>query len=471
MLICARLNHGALRGGIVMRSMLAATLIAAGAAVLAPYGASAKPKPAAAAAPERPAAQTPAETAKSLAQAEREAIQSDLAWTGDYNGLINGEVSERMIAAIKAFQKDQGHKQTGVLNPQERSQLAEAARKLQANVGWKLVSDPVTGARLGVPARLVPQQASDANGTRWSSSTGTIQISLARRKEAAPNMAKLAEQEKKDPPGRKLDYSAVKPDFFVLSGSQGQKKFYVRGAFKNAEVRILTVLYDQATEGTMIPVVVAMSSAYDPFPAQAGPPPKKQVEYSTGTIVSADGAILADREAVDGCISLVVAGLGPADLDDSDKEHELALLRIWGARDLKPLPLSGGAAKSGEPRPAAVDLTGIADPQSQGGGAAVSTVKAQVTAVGSAGGAALAPSPGLGFSGAPARDADGRFAGIALLRPPVVAGSGNGTAAPQAALVDAGTVRTYLAGNDVKPAEGSARDAKASVVRLICVRK
>lgn len=446
-----------------MRSMLAATLIVAGAATLAAHGANAAPKQTAAA---PPAAQTPAETAKTLAQGERQAIQSDLAWTGDYNGLINGEVSDRMIAAIKQFQTNQGHKPTGVLNPQERGQLAEAARKLQASVGWKLVSDPVTGARVGVPTRLVPQQASDANGTRWSSATGTIQVALSRRKEADVSIAKLAEQEKKEP-GRKIEYSAIKPDFFVLSGTQNQKKFYIRGSFKDAEVRILTVLYDQATEGTMQPVVVAMSSAYNPFPGgvQAGPPPRKKVEYSTGTIVGADGAILADREAVEGCLSIVVAGYGPADLADRSKEHELALLRIYGASELKPLPIGGGAAKSG-----AVELTGVADPQSQGGGAAVTTVKAQLTAAGTTGGLVVTPPPSLGFSGAPARDAEGRFAGLTTLRLPLVAGAAE-TAAPQATLITADTVRSYLTGVGVKPAEVSTKDPKASVVRVICVRK
>lgn len=446
-----------------MRSMLAATLIVAGAATLAAHGAHAAPKQTAAA---PPAAQTPAETARTLAQGERQAIQSDLAWTGDYNGLINGEVSDRMIVAIKQFQTNQGHKPTGVLNPQERGQLAEAARKLQASVGWKLVSDPVTGARVGVPTRLVPQQASDGNGTRWSSSTGTIQVALSRRKEADVSIAKLAEQEKKEP-GRKIEYSAIKPDFFVLSGTQNQKKFYIRGSFKDAEVRILTVLYDQATEGTMQPVVVAMSSAYNPFPGgvQAGPPPRKKVEYSTGTIVGADGAILTDREAVEGCLSIVVAGYGPADLADRSKEHELALLRIYGASELKPLPIGGGAAKSG-----AVEITGVADPQSQGGGAAVSTVKAQLTAAGTTGGLVVTPPPSLGFSGAPARDAEGRFVGLTTLRLPLVAGAADGAAA-QATLITADTVRSYLTGVGVKPVEGTTKDPKASVVRVICVRK
>src|SRR3569832_2184001 len=70
--------------------------------------------------PVRPALQSPADTAGAMAQAERQAIQSDLAWTGHYNGLINGEVSDRMVAAIKAYQRDRGAaKQAGVLNPQE----------------------------------------------------------------------------------------------------------------------------------------------------------------------------------------------------------------------------------------------------------------------------------------------------------------------------------------------------------------
>ena len=93
--------------------------------------------------PIRPAApQTPADTAKAMAQSERTAIQSDLAWVGAYNGAITGEVSERMINAIKAYQKDIGAKQTGVLNPQERATLAAAAKKLQNDVGWKIAADP-----------------------------------------------------------------------------------------------------------------------------------------------------------------------------------------------------------------------------------------------------------------------------------------------------------------------------------------
>ena len=456
-----------------MRSWLAATLMlmaagtSANAQMTAPATVGTKPKAVATVPIRPPGLQTPADTANAMAQAERLALQSDLAWVGQYNGAITGEVSDRMVASIKEFQKSRGGKQTGVLNPQERSVLAETAKRRQDNVGWKIVTDPGSGVRLGVPTKLVPQQSSDANGVKWSSPTGTVQVVLTRRKEASPTTAKLAEHERKEPAGRNIDYTVVKPDFFVLSGMQGLKKFYVRGTFKGDEVRILTILYDQATEGTVEPVVIAMSSAFNPFPAGAqiaGPPPRKTVEYGTGVVVSEDGAIVADREVTDGCIAIAIAGFGNADRPAEDKDHDLALLRIYGARGLKPLALSDGAAKSG------VDITGIADPQNQGGGVAASSVKASVTQVGSGNDLALSPAPAIGFSGAAALDSEGKFAGIALLKPAVVAGPPNSTPAAQAVLVPADIVREFLKANGVNAA-GASSDAKAAVVRVICVRK
>jgi peptidoglycan hydrolase-like protein with peptidoglycan-binding domain len=448
--------------------MIAASAFAASdtqAQMTPPATAGAKPKPVTTI-PIRPALQKPEETANAMGQAERLALQSDLAWVGQYNGAITGDISERMVNAIKEFQKARGAKPTGVLNPQERGLLADTARRKQESVGWKIVADPGTGVRLGIPTKLVPQQASDANGTKWTSPTGTIQIQLARRKEAGPVTAKLAEREKKEP-GRNIDYAVIKPDFFVLSGLQGLKKFYLRGTFKGDEVRILTILYDQATENTVEPVVIAMSSAFNAFPAAvqtAGPPPRKTVEYGTGVVVGDDGTIIADRQITDGCLTVAIAGFGNADRVAEDKEHDLALLRIYGARGLKALNLANPATKT------ALDLTGIADPQSQGGGAAVSSVKASVAQLGGGSDIALTPAPALGFSGAPALDGDGRFAGIALLKPVQLAGPTNGVPAAQAVLVTAETLRDFLKANAVTAA-GGASDAKASVVRVICVRK
>ncbi|MGY4233084.1 peptidoglycan hydrolase-like protein with peptidoglycan-binding domain [Bradyrhizobium sp. USDA 4449] len=453
-----------------MRSMLAATLMLASATgasaqMTAPQLPGTRPKVVQTVPIKPPALQTPAETADAMAQAERLSLQSDLAWVGEYNGAITGDVSSRMVDAIKEYQKAKGGKPTGVLNPQERAALAETARRKQDSVGWKIVTEMTSGARLGIPSKLVPQQVTDANGSKWTSPTGTVQVLLSRHKEANPSTAKLAETEKKEPAGRKVDYTVVKPDFFVLSGLQGLKKFYVRGTFKGDEVRIMTILYDQATENTVEPVVIAMSSAFNAFPSgpQAGPPPRKAVEYGTGVVVSDDGAILADRLVTDSCLAITIGGYGNADRIAEDKEHDLALLHIYGARRLTPLSLAGGAANT------VVDVVGIADPQNQGGAAGVSSITsalAQVTSSDSA----LSPPPAVGFSGSPAIDGDGKFAGVALLKPAMVAGPATAAPASQAVMVSADTVRDFLKANAVT-ANGTSRDAKAAVVRVICVRK
>ena len=452
-----------------MRSMLAATLMfaaatAANAQTTSPQVSGTKPKPVQTLPIKPPALQTASETADGMTQAERLALQSDLAWVGQYNGAITGDVSTRMVEAIKEYQKLKGGKPTGVLNPQERAALAETARKKQDSVGWKIVTEMTSGARLGIPAKLVPQQTTDANGSKWASPTGTVQVLLSRRKEANPTTAKLADAEKKEP-NRKVDYTVVKPDFFVLSGLQGLKKFYVRGTYKGDEVRIMTILYDQATENTVEPVVIAMSSAFNAFPSgpQAGPPPRKTVEYGTGIVVSDDGAILADRLVTDNCLAITIAGHGSADRLAEDKEHDLALLRIYGARGLKPLSLAGGAAKAG------VDVVGIADPQSQGGAAGVSSLKGALAPVTSSD-SALSPPPPVGFSGGPAIDGDGKFAGVALLKPARVAGSATSVPASQSVMVSADAVHDFLKAHAVA-ANGTSTDARAAVVRVICVRK
>src|SRR4030095_74249 len=97
------------------------------------------------------------------------------------------------------------------------------------------------------------------------------------------------------------------------------------------DARILSIMYDKATENTVEPVVIAMSSAFNAFPAAvqaAGPPPRKTVEYGTRIVVGDDGAIIADRQITDGCLTVAIAGFGNADRVAEDKEHDLALLRI-----------------------------------------------------------------------------------------------------------------------------------------------
>ncbi len=133
--------------------------------------------------PVRPAAQTPADTFRAMTAQERQAIQSDLAWASLYNGVVDGEFNDRVIVAIRAYQQRTGARQTGVLNPQERATLAAEAKKLQDNAGWRIVDDMVSGGKVGIPTKLVPQVTANATSMKWASAQGQVQIESWRVRE------------------------------------------------------------------------------------------------------------------------------------------------------------------------------------------------------------------------------------------------------------------------------------------------
>jgi hypothetical protein len=397
--------------------------------------------------------------------AERLALQSDLVWSGDYNGLVDGNINAGTIAAIKSFQRGKGMRETGALDDAQRATLASTAKAQQNAAGWRMIDDARTGARLGLPAKLTPRVGRTRNGSRWSSNRGEVQIETFRYAASGAVFAALFEREKREPAGRKVDYSVMRKDFFVVSGQQGGKKFYVRAQTDGNEVRGVSILHDPAMDKAMTPVVVAMSSAFAGFSAQpsgAANPPRRPVEYGSAIVVSADGAMIAERELTEQCDSITVPRLGHADRVAVDRAG-LALLRVYGVHGLKPMPLAGETTGND------VTLIGIADPQAQAGGSAVTTPAARLSADN-----AIAPAPQPGFAGATALDAQGRFAGMLTMRPAIVAGTG-ANAAPKAAVVSADTVRAFLQAHKVAPAPGRAgggvEAAKSSVLRVACVRK
>jgi hypothetical protein len=327
------------------------------------------------------------------------------------------------------------------INPPPAADLAAA--------GWRVIDDPATGARLGVPSALVPKSAPARMGSRWTSGHGQIDIETFRFHEAA--LPALFADEKKTR-HRSVEHSTLKPDSFVMSGMQGLKRFVVLAQASGSELRGVTILFDQATEGLMAPIAAAMANSFQGFPnPNADPPPgsKRSVEYGTTIVVSNRGHLIAAAQLTEQCAAITVPGYGHAERIATDSTGELALLRLYGGQNLAAANLTGDAATPGD-----LTLFGIADPLAQAGEGTVTQIPAHLTAQG------IDPVPKLGFSGAAAVDPQGRIAGMVDLKRP----SG------QAALVPADTIRAFLAAQGIAPAAGKA-PIDQSVVRVICVRK
>ena len=203
--------------------------------------------------------------------AERRAIQSDLVWTGDYNGVPSDEFGDRVDRRREVLPGASGAAETGILTPEQRAALAAAAKAKQEAVGWRMVDDAVTGVRLGIPAkrvRRVRRRAAPARAGARHVARCRSRRSASTSRHDARRRVRAAEEGTADPAGSNT--SIMRDNFFVLSGQQGLKRFYVRAHVKDNEVRGMTILYDQAMMGIMDPITVAMSSRFDPFPIAVG---------------------------------------------------------------------------------------------------------------------------------------------------------------------------------------------------------
>ena len=105
-------------------------------------------------------------------------------------GLDQYKSGDKTTAAIKTFQRNRKFKETGVLNTQERALLAALAKAKLAQVGWTMVDDAVTGARLGIPAKQVPNRSQTKTGTRWSSPQGQVQVETFHIREPGTTLAR-----------------------------------------------------------------------------------------------------------------------------------------------------------------------------------------------------------------------------------------------------------------------------------------
>jgi hypothetical protein len=396
-----------------------------------------------------------------MSAGERLRIQSALLWSGDYTGSLGGEDPFR--SAVKNFQKRAKSKITGVLSPVERANLLAAAKSYEDEFGWTIVTDPSTGVRLGLPLKFLPQVRDAARGTRWSATHGEVQVETFRVKSSEVRLAALFEQEKKQPSNRKIENSALRDDSFYISGMQGLKKFSVRAYAREGEIRGFTLLFDQMMETIVAPVTVAMVSAFSPFPERSSPfaALAKSVEYGNGLVVSASGHIVTDLNLVSRCQVIVAADLGNADQVVEDTNNGLALLRVYGARKLAPLTLVSDPSRKDD-----VTLVGFPDPKEQNDARKLTEIKARLSGANAI--ELRRPVPMAGFSGAAALDTQGKFLGMMQMRNFVVASLD--PAIPPVRLITAETIRGFLAAHKiVSTPQGD--DARAAVVRLICVRQ
>ncbi len=92
-----------------------------------------------------------------LPEAERRAIQTDLIWAGAFNGAVSGSFGPLTFRGINTIKAASKGAPDGILTPAERKALAQRAAAARDAAGFRLIADERTGARIGIPMKLLPE--------------------------------------------------------------------------------------------------------------------------------------------------------------------------------------------------------------------------------------------------------------------------------------------------------------------------
>ena len=334
---------------------LAATALMSGAEpALAASTAPAAPAPAAAA---DPVFESQKSAFNALPEADRRAIQDALVWTGDYNGVVDGAFGKRTRDSILAYQANVNAPTNGVVDPTQLATLVATAQKAKAAVKFLILSDDKTGVRIGAPLKILDKRVAIGAGSRLMKADGSVTLDLASQSEPEGGLAELYARAIADAPGRKVTLKLSRPDFFVVSGEAGGRKFYSRFAKAPAGwpdpalVRAFTLSYP-AQAADFDRLVLAVANSFDPFPAASTTAVASTTTISAAIVapssaaVAASGLLVASGEALSAigsaeCPRPSINGK-PVKYLHEDKQSGLSLIGVEshvtvGALSLAPL--------------------------------------------------------------------------------------------------------------------------------------
>jgi hypothetical protein len=291
-------------------------------------------------------------------------IQQDLIWTGDLNTLPSGEMGKRSYDAIRAFQKRIGVKDTGIFTPQQRDVLAQHAARFTSMFGFDTLTE--RGITIGYPSKVTTERSDGRNGPHLATpkaAKNQVTVDILSLPTAKETFEALFARLKTENPKRKVAYSLLRPDFFVVSGTNEGMTFYIRFIKTDTESRGFVLGWDPALSPRFDRVAIAMASSLkladagapsappQPQPAQPPEPPKpagppvplaagtpSTPKTGIGTFVSSEGDILTYASLIAGCETVTLQGGGKAKVIGGDLNNDIALVRGALPAGAQPLP-------------------------------------------------------------------------------------------------------------------------------------
>ena len=264
-----------------------------------------------------------------LPETDRVAAQDALVWTGDYSSTADGTFGRRSFEAVQAWQRRAKRPANGILDKPSVAALIANGVRAKSAVGFAIVQDGASGARIGIPQRLLPKRSPNTiGGTRYQSQDDKVTLDTRAQPGGPEDLRGLYERNLAiQTAGRQVTYRLQRPDFFVIAGETAGGRFYSRYAQEGGTIRGFSLGYDKALARDFDRLTVAIANSFQPF-GPAAPQTGVMAERPVGTPPA--GSVPVSSASVAPSFTGLAVGarrvLAPASLQQTCREP-----RIGGA--------------------------------------------------------------------------------------------------------------------------------------------
>jgi len=290
---------------------------------------------------------------------ERIRTQFLLVFTGDYGAIVDGAFGKLTYNALTSFQKHRDYTPDGVLDAAELLVLQRDGLDLVKRVGFETTNEASTGITLGVPVKLFEPPSPSKRGQRWQAYDGSIELETLSVARTDTSYRDLFKRLTRTGGGRTIGYKLLRNDYFVVSGKNDGRDFYVRIMKTDGDSRGFSLSWDSRHAVFMDRVAVAMSNSlrfYEGAPetgkldAMTSAPGLKSPDAEapvaatgksdrgrklpagsssgSGYLVTAAGHIGTNAHVVNDCRFLEIPGHGTASLVQADLVNDLAIIQL-----------------------------------------------------------------------------------------------------------------------------------------------
>ena len=156
-------------------------------------------------------------------------IQSNLVLLAHYGAFVDGEFGPSTYRAIVAFQESSGGVATGELTETQLTLLSNASEAVVTSLGIEFVRDPRAGLAIAVPVGILPNRQQTENGSLFLNADGSFTLEVFGVPDGDTTLGGMFAYANRNDPGRRVTYSVLREERYVVSGIDDGHYFYEMG--------------------------------------------------------------------------------------------------------------------------------------------------------------------------------------------------------------------------------------------------